>query len=99
MCPRPQKPRHCRCPFNRQAFKPIGVPMSELRQIVLECDEMEALRLCDLEDLTQEQAGRRMGVSRGTVQRIVCSARKKIIRALVEGQALVLEPGDKEHEK
>jgi len=70
--------------------------MTELRRTVLEADELEALRLCDLEDLTQEEAGKRMGVSRGTVQRIIYSARKKVIQALIEGQALILEPGNTE---
>jgi len=70
--------------------------MTELQQVMLASDELEALRLCDMEGLTQEQAGERMGVSRGTVQRIIYTARKKIIRALIEGQALVLEPGNEE---
>jgi len=70
--------------------------MTELRRTVLEADELEALRLCDLEDLTQEEAGKRMGVSRGTVQRIIYSARKKVILAIIEGQALILEPGNTE---
>lgn len=55
---------------------------------------MEAVLLCDLEGLTQEQAGLRMGVSRGTVQRLVTSGRKRIAAALVEGKALVIEPAD-----
>ena len=53
-------------------------------------DELEALRLCDMEGLFQEQAGERMGVSRGTVQRLLASARQKTAAALVTGAALVL---------
>ena len=63
--------------------------MSELQKLDLHLDELEALRLCDFEGLTQEEAGERMGVSRGTVQRIITSARKKTAQALSEGQALV----------
>jgi RNA polymerase sigma factor (sigma-70 family) len=63
--------------------------MSELQKLELHLDELEALRLCDFEGLTQEEAGERMGVSRGTVQRIITSARKKTAQALSEGQALV----------
>lgn len=65
--------------------------MSEVEQIVISRDELEALRLCDGDDLTQEQAGKRMGVSRGTVQRILAVARKKVARVLTEGKEVVFE--------
>ena len=65
--------------------------MSEVEQIVISRDELEALRLCDRDDLTQEQAGKRMEVSRGTVQRILAVARKKVARALTEGKAIVFK--------
>lgn len=65
--------------------------MIEIEKIILARDELEALRLCDLEDLTQEEAGERMGVSRGTVQRIVSSARKKVALALTSGRAIIFE--------
>lgn len=65
--------------------------MSEVEQIVISRDELEALRLCDGDDLTQEQAGKRMEVSRGTVQRILAVARKKVARALTKGKAIVFE--------
>jgi predicted DNA-binding protein (UPF0251 family) len=74
-----------------KAFKPTGVPLHELRQIPLHRDELETLRLCDLEGLTQEQAGERMGISRGTVQRILTAARGKVALALAEGAALIFE--------
>lgn len=63
--------------------------MSKLEQIELFRDEMEALRLCDMDGLTQEEAGQKMGVSRGTVQRIITIARRKTAEALTEGRALV----------
>lgn len=63
--------------------------MDELKQIELHLDEMEAFRLCDAEGLTQEEAGERMGVSRGTVQRIVTVARKKVATSLAKGYAIV----------
>ena len=53
--------------------------------------EYEALRLVDLEGLLQEEAGKRMGVSRGTIWRLLQSARAKIVRALVEGHVLLVE--------
>ncbi len=91
MSPRCKKPRKCRCTFRGKAFKPTGIPMSDIEQIPLSRDELEALKLCDGDDLTQEEAGARMGVSRGTIQRILSSARKKVARALAEGRAIVFE--------
>ena len=65
--------------------------MTGLRHISIGHDELEALRLCDFEGLTQEEAGGRMGVSRGTVQRILTSARHKVAEALTTASGLVFE--------
>ena len=54
--------------------------MPEMETMILEVDELEALRLCDLEGLDQSGAGERMGVSRGTVQRLLKSGRKTVVR-------------------
>ncbi|HUI46819.1 MAG TPA: DUF134 domain-containing protein [Nitrospirota bacterium] len=89
MSPRCKKPRYCSCTFKGKAFKPAGIPMSKVDQITLSRDELESLKLCDLDDLTQEEAGARMGVSRGTVQRILNAARKKVAAALARGKAIV----------
>jgi predicted DNA-binding protein (UPF0251 family) len=71
--------------------------MHQLETVALGLDELEALRLCDLDGHDQETAGAHMGVSRGTVQRLLQSARAKVVKALVESAALVIE-GDAEHE-
>ncbi|MGW8195456.1 MAG: DUF134 domain-containing protein [Desulforhopalus sp.] len=89
MSPRPKKIRKCRGKFCGRAFKPTGTPLTELMQVELYRDELEALRLCDGEGMTQEEAGRSMGVSRGTIQRIITVARKKTVAALIGGHALV----------
>lgn len=65
--------------------------MYDLTPVTILYDELEALRLCDAEGHTQEQAGEIMGVSRGTIQRLVVSGRAKMVTAIVEGQALVIE--------
>ena len=91
MSPRHKKIRNCQCSFQGQAFKPSGIPMTELKKLTLYPDELEAVKLCDYDGLNQEEAGERMGVSRGTVQRILASARKKIAEALSLGKALILE--------
>ena len=89
MSPRPKKTRKCQGRFCGKAFKPTGTPLVSLKQIPLHQDELEALRLCDKEGLTQEEAGKSMGVSRGTIQRIITLARQKTADALTGGHALV----------
>ena len=93
--PRPRKHRVCRAFRGDRVFKPRSVPMSALRTIHLDLAELEALRLCDVEDLTQQEASARMAVSRGTVQRLLSDARRKVATALVSNAALVIgESGD-----
>ncbi|AFN03413.1 hypothetical protein PFC_02240 [Pyrococcus furiosus COM1] len=60
--------------------------------IIMTYEEFEALRLVDYEGLTQEEAGKRMGVSRGTIWRALTSARKKVAQMLVEGRELIILP-------
>ena len=74
-------------------FKPRSVPLTELQLVTLELSELEAMRLCDLERHDQQAAGRRMGVSRGTVQRLLRSGRAKVLTALLQNSALVVKKG------
>lgn len=97
MSPRPKKIRHCEGEFRGKAFKITGTPLQELRQIDLFRDELEVLRLCDLEGLTQEEAGQRMGVSRGTIQRIISVARRKTAEALTDGCAIIFADEKKDN--
>jgi predicted DNA-binding protein (UPF0251 family) len=90
--PRRKKFRHCGGFRGNPVFKPQGVPMSEIEVVALEHDELEALRLCDAEGLTQEEAGERMGVSRGTIQRLVTVGRAKLVNSLLRGTALEIVP-------
>lgn len=92
--PRPLKTRFCRAFDGDRVFKPRSIPMTRLNTIRLELGELEAMRLCDVEGLLQEQAGDRMGVSRGTVQRLLERGRAKVVRALLESAALLIERGD-----
>jgi predicted DNA-binding protein (UPF0251 family) len=68
----------------------IPQPRIPASPITIEPAEIEALRLVDLEGLSQEQAGTEMGVSRGTVWRLIQSGRKKVAQALTEGRALAV---------
>ena len=63
-------------------------PLTNPEPIHIEPAELEVLRLVDLEGLSQEEAGERMGVSRGTIWRLLQSARKKTVQALTEGRLL-----------
>lgn len=67
-------------------------PARNPEPVFLEMAELEALRLVDLEGLSQEEAGQRMRVSRGTVWRLVQSARKKTAQALSEGRPVYIVP-------
>ena len=77
-------------------FKPAGIPLRELEENCLSVEEMEAIRLKDLEDLEQEQCAEKMNVSRPTFVRILDSARKKVADALVKGKAVRIEGGNYE---
>lgn len=68
----------------------IPQPTSDKPSILIEPAELEALRLVDLEGLSQEEAGYRMGISRGTIWRLLHRARKKIAQALTEGKRIQL---------
>ena len=71
-------------------FKPAGTPLQNLEIVKLAHDEMESLYLCDGEGKTQEEAGICMGISRGTVQRLLATARRKVAQALVGQKALAI---------
>ena len=91
--PRPAKPKLVQESPKSAYFKPRGVPINELEEIVLKIEELEALRLVDLEGMYQEDAAREMGVSRQTIQRMLAEARTKVIDALFAGKALRIEGG------
>jgi len=75
-------------------FGPTGRPAASCREIVLLLDEFEAMRLADLDGLYQEEAAKRMGVSRPTFGRILDSAHHKIAQVLVGGNRLRIEGGE-----
>jgi predicted DNA-binding protein (UPF0251 family) len=68
----------------------IPQPKTTDNHIQIEPAEVEALRLVDLEGLSQEEAGTKMGVSRGTIWRLLQSARRKVAQALTEGRSLTV---------
>ncbi len=96
---RPKCCRRINLEPNCKIFKPVGIPLSALEEIVLFVDEFEAIRLAHLEQLYHDQAAERMGVSRQTFGRILESARTKVAKALAEGLALRIEGGEFEVDK
>ena len=74
-------------------FKPQGIPLRDLEEVILTLDEFEALRLADLDGQYQEDAAAQMKVSRPTFSRIVDAAHRKVADALVHGKALRIEGG------
>lgn len=85
---RPVKCRRVSCAISSVYFKPQGIPMCNLEEIELELDEIEAMRLADLEELYQADAAERMGVSRQTFGNIIARAHKKVATAILFGKAL-----------
>lgn len=69
-------------------FKPKGIPLVQLDEVVLNLDELEAIRLADYEGLYHEQAAEKMNISRPTFGRILGEARRKVAEVIVEGKAL-----------
>jgi predicted DNA-binding protein (UPF0251 family) len=71
----------------------MGVPLAHLEEVQLTLDELEALRLADLEGKYQEAAAEQMGISRSTFSRTVEAAHRKVAEALVLGKAIMIQGG------
>lgn len=88
---RPKKCRCTCCTVESDYFKPRGIPLSDLYEVCLNIDEVEALRLADYDGLYQEDAAKRMNISRATFGRIVEAAHRKIADAILHGKAVKIE--------
>ena len=91
--PRPPKPRWINFEPPNVFFMPLPAPLPSADLVVLTVDELEALRLADLGGLGQEEAARRMNISRPTFGRIVEQARRKVADALVHGKGIGIKGG------
>jgi len=90
---RPHKERRIEQMPTVTHYKPAGIPLKNIDEIVLAFEEMEALRLADVEQLDQGAAAERMGISRPTFHRLINKAHQKIATALWQGMALRVEGG------
>lgn len=91
------RPRNCRRVFFQPEtvyFKPAGVRMQELQEVIITVDEIESIRLKDLSGMEQEEAAKKMNISQPTFHRLILSARKKISDAIVNGKAIKIEGGN-----
>lgn len=89
--PRPRIPRCMRFKPNVYYFKPQGIPMRMSEEIVLLPDELEALKLYEVDGLDQTQAAEKMNISQPTFARLLGSANKKIAEAIIKGKAIRIE--------
>ncbi|MBN1835245.1 MAG: DUF134 domain-containing protein [Spirochaetales bacterium] len=90
---RPVKPRWIGFQPPGLCFLPQAVPVAPAGLLVLTIDELEAIRLADLEGLSHAEAAERMNVSRPTFGRIVEQARRKVAEGLVHGRGIGFEGG------
>lgn len=91
--PRPHKRRFVRAEPGVTHYKPRGIPIGALEEIVLSLDEFEALRVADHLGLPQKEAAQQMKVSQPTLHRVLRAARQKVANALVTGKALRIHGG------
>jgi predicted DNA-binding protein (UPF0251 family) len=91
---RPKKCRWVETEPGVTFFKPRGIPLRSLQQIVITVDELEAMRLADFLEMTQEEVAQRLQVSRPTVTRMLSRAHRAVADALVHGKAICIQGGD-----
>lgn len=72
-------------------FKPQGIPLQALKEVKLEADELEAVKLHDVNGLDQTAAARKMKISQPTLARTLDRAYKKIAQAIIKGKAIRIE--------
>ncbi len=91
---RPKRKRRITCYPKANYFKPAGIPIRELKQIILSFEELESVRLKDFLGKDQNEAAEQMGVSQSTFHRMLIAAHKKIAEALVMNKAIRIEGGN-----
>jgi len=89
--PRPKIYRCLRFKPSVYFFKPQGIPLRHLEEVVLLSDELEALKLHDVDGLEQIEAAKKMRISQPTFARILDKAYKKVAEAIVKGKAIKIE--------
>ncbi len=88
---RPRLLRKVRFRPHVKYFKPRGIPLRDLLEIELSTEEVEALRLKNIEGLSQVECAHKMNTSQSTFQRILSSAYKKVSEAIIRGKAIKIK--------
>ena len=88
---RPRLPRCLRFNPSVYYFKPRGIPLRELEEVALLPDELEALKLYEVDGLEQIAASVKMKISQPTFARLLGSANKKVAEAIIKGKAIRIE--------
>jgi len=91
---RPIKCRKVRSRPGVTYFKPAGIRMIELKEVILTLEEFEVIRLIDFENIDQIKAGKMMGISQPTLSRLLKSARKNLSEAIIKGKAIRIYGGN-----
>jgi uncharacterized protein len=91
---RPRKIKVVNFEPNVTYFKPRSVPLSMLKEVDLTIDELETLRLSNLEKISQADAAKKMKIHQSTFQRTLTRAKEKITDALVNGKAIKIHGGE-----
>ena len=89
--PRPKIHRHTRFNPDVYYFKPRGIPLRELEEVFLQADELEPLKLHDVDSYDHTTSAEKMKISQPTFGRILNSAYKKIAAAIIQGKAIKIE--------
>ena len=77
-----------------QYFMPSEKRVEELPENILKLEELEAIRLKDLEGLEQDECADRMEISRPTFQRILLLDRGKVADSLINGKGICIKGGN-----
>lgn len=77
--------------FNEIYFKPRGIPLRNLEEIIITDEELEVLRLRYIEKIDQEKSAKKMGISQSQYQRDLSEVLMKITKALIEGKAINIQ--------
>jgi len=88
---RPRRPRCLHFQPNVYYFKPQGIPLRFLEEVILLPDELEALKLYEVDGLDQIKAAQKMKISQPTFARTLESAQKKVAQAIIKGKAIRIE--------
>ena len=85
---RPKKQRVIEIKPKSNLFLPQDIDLNQIEEITVELDELEALRLTNIELYSQQETASKMGISRQLVGLILNSGGKKITEALINGMAI-----------